>query len=127
MLTHPQFDKYFKLSEFDSPDLPNSASNMDASFLYQLTEARLLSKVPFKINSGFRTKARNAKAGGTKDSSHTTGHAADIRAVTSSERSEILNALLSAGFTRIGIGNTFIHVDNDPLKPQNVIWHYYDK
>jgi len=32
--------------------------------------------------------------------------------------------LLEVGFTRIGIGNTFIHVDIDKDKSQNVIWTY---
>jgi hypothetical protein len=28
------------------------------------------------------------------------------------------------GFNRIGVANTFIHVDNDPSLPEDVIWTY---
>jgi hypothetical protein len=31
---------------------------------------------------------------------------------------------MKAGFNRIGIADTFIHVDNDPGKAENVIWTY---
>ena len=32
--------------------------------------------------------------------------------------------LVEVGFTRIGVGNTFIHVDIDENKSSNVIWTY---
>jgi len=35
-----------------------------------------------------------------------------------------VNALLKAGFTRIGIASSFVHVDCDPTKPAQVIWTY---
>ena len=47
--------KYFKLEEFDSPDLKGSGKNMKKDFLVKLDEARELAGIPFKINSGFRT------------------------------------------------------------------------
>jgi hypothetical protein len=36
----------------------------------------------------------------------------------------MIEALLTAGFNRIGISNRFIHVDVDEELPQNVIWTY---
>jgi hypothetical protein len=36
----------------------------------------------------------------------------------------IVGSLLEAGFNRIGIADTFIHVDNDPTKPEEVMWKY---
>jgi hypothetical protein len=36
----------------------------------------------------------------------------------------MLNALLEVGFNRIGIAGTFIHIDIDKNKSQNVIWTY---
>ena len=36
----------------------------------------------------------------------------------------ILNALISVGINRIGIGKSFIHCDIDNLKDQDVIWLY---
>ena len=116
--------KYFKLSEFDSPDIIGSGESMDREFLSRLDQARSLADTPFKITSGVRSEAHNKKVGGVADSSHLLGYAADIACTNSSSRHKILKALLKVGFNRIGIASTFIHVDNDPGKPENVIWTY---
>jgi len=50
------------------------------------------------------------------------GLASDIRYTSSSECFKILNGLILAGFRRIGIYKTFIHVDIDQDKVQGVIW-----
>ena len=56
--------KYFKLEEFDSPDVPGSGSYMDPELLLMLDEARRISGgVPFRINSGWRSIERNRAAG----------------------------------------------------------------
>ena len=116
--------KYFSLDEFDSPDLFNSGVNMDSNFLAMLDNARDIAQIPFKINSGYRTKERNELAKGKKDSSHLIGKAADISVSSSRERWTIINSLIKAGFNRIGIAKTFIHVDSDENKSPNVIWTY---
>jgi zinc D-Ala-D-Ala carboxypeptidase len=116
--------KHFKLSEFDSPDAPGSGSNMKPEFLQRLDNARGLAGIPFKINSGFRTKARNAIVKGVKDSSHCYGYAADIHCIDLRNRLLMVKALLAAGFTRIGIADGFIHVDCDPQKSKEAIWLY---
>ena len=116
--------KHFKLSEFDSPDAVGSGSKMNPEFLQRLDNARTLAGVPFKINSGFRTKTHNEKVKGVKDSSHCLGFAADIHANDARSRLLIVSSLLKAGFNRIGIANSFIHVDNDPSKDKNCIWLY---
>lgn len=117
--------RYFDIEEFDSPDEPGSGQYMDDRFLEMLDNARHLAGIPFIINSGFRTPSANQDCKGLPNSSHLDGYAADIRCVTSRDRAWIIGALLEAGFTRIGIGETFIHVDNDPTKPEEVMWHYY--
>lgn len=116
--------KNFKLSEFDSPDAPGSGNNMNPEFLVKLDNARTLAGIPFKINSGFRTKEHNSKVKGVKGSSHCLGYAADIHANEPRARLLIVSALLRAGFNRIGIAEGFIHVDNDPTKDKNCIWLY---
>ena len=116
--------KHFNLSEFDSPDFPNSGINMDKKFLLKIDTAREIAGVPFKITSGYRTKEQNEKVGGVIGSSHTKGHAADVHCNNSVSRFTIVNSLLKAGFNRIGIADTFIHVDDDPDKVTNVIWTY---
>ena len=119
---------YFSLSEFDCPSLPNSGKNMDIQFLSKLEEAREIAGIPFKITSGYRTKEYNEdllKRGykASKNSSHLIGVAADIAVGSGNERYIILNALIRAGFKRIGVAKTFIHCDTDPNK-NNSVWTY---
>ena len=101
-----------------------SEEHMEMLFISKLQEARTIAGIPFKINSGYRCKKHNIEVGGTNTSSHTLGRAADISAPDSSKRFTILSALLEAGFTRLGIGDAFIHVDNDASKSPNIIWLY---
>jgi len=86
--------------------------------------AREISAVPYVINSGYRCPDHNREVGGTKTSSHQAGYAADIQCNMYSRRWKILDGLVKAGFTRIGIGKSFIHADDDPNKTPGVIWVY---
>lgn len=115
--------KYFNPLEFSSPDDRRTGRLMHQGFMFMLDEARKIAGIPFRINSGFRTIAHNKKINGSSNSSHLIGQAADIKITSSRNRFIILNALLQVGFTRIGIYENFIHVDNDPDKIQNVIWY----
>lgn len=116
--------KHFKQSEFDSPDDPGSGRHMDNGFLNKLDKAREVADIPFVITSGYRTEDHNALVGGVDSSAHTKGHAADIACRDSTSRYNIINSLQVAGFNRIGVAATFIHVDDDPEKAPNVIWTY---
>jgi len=116
--------RYFTYDEFDSPDLPGSGAFMHQEFLDLLDDARDIAQVPFIINSGFRTEAHNRAVGGKETSSHLTGWAADIRATSSNRRYLIIAALCGVGFNRIGVADTFVHVDLDPTKSQNCLWLY---
>lgn len=116
--------KYFKTDEFDSPDLPGSGQLMQEEFLMKLDKAREIAGISFKINSGIRTVSHNAKVGGKSKSAHLTGYAADIAVNGSRSRFIILEALISAGFNRIGIANSFIHVDCHPDLDEDVVWMY---
>ena len=116
--------KHFSINEFDSPDLPNSGLNMDNDFLQMLDMAREIANIPFKINSGYRTKEHNEKVGGKPQSSHLVGKATDIAYKDSRERYIIITSLQEAGYNRLGISKTFVHVDNDQTKSPNVIWTY---
>lgn len=99
-------------------------SDMDPAALDMLDTAREAAKIPFHINSAFRCQEHNKAVGGVPSSAHTTGHAVDILARSGREKWIIVNALISAGFDRIGIAGTFVHVDNDPGKSPDVIWSY---
>jgi hypothetical protein len=120
--------KYFNLTEFDSPDSEGSGKNMTRDFLKKLDRARDIAKVPFKISSGFRTPQHNVnlREQGYKasaNSSHLKGCAADIVCKDSGTRQKIVDGLIQAGFTRIGIAKTFIHCDTDKDK-NDAIWLY---
>tara|TARA_R110001592_G_scaffold99846_2_gene284064 strand:+ start:651 stop:944 length:294 start_codon:yes stop_codon:yes gene_type:complete len=97
---------------------------MDVDFLDKLDKAREFANIPFIINSAYRSPEQNARVGGKPNSSHLRGLAVDIRANDSSTRYIVLNALISVGFNRIGIASSFIHVDDDKEKANNVIWTY---
>lgn len=116
--------KYFDISEFDSPDELGSGKNMDSTFLGKIDDARGIAGTKFIITSGYRTHKHNEQVGGVDSSAHTKGHACDIACRDSRSRWLIINSLMLVGFNRIGIANTFIHVDDDPTKPENVIWTY---
>ena len=105
--------KYFKEIE----------NNMDVNFLAKLDEAREFAGIPFVINSAYRSPT-HPESIKNPTSSHIKGLAVDIKSNDSITRFKMLNALIAVGFNRIGIAKTFIHVDLDYDKSQNVIWTY---
>jgi zinc D-Ala-D-Ala carboxypeptidase len=123
--------RYFDFSEFDSPDEKGSGEkHMDRGFLRKLDNARHIAGIPFRITSGFRTKAYNIDLTNrgyktSKTSPHMKGLAADISTPDSKTRYKVIEALRLQNFTRIGIGKNFVHCDTDTSKSQEVIWHYY--
>ena len=112
--------KYFKEIE----------QNMNPSFLKMLDSAREYAGIPFHINSAYRTKEDNERIYRelekpvNTNSSHLRGLAVDIKTSDSRTRFLVLDALISVGFNRIGIADTFIHVDLDLQKSKQVIWTY---
>jgi len=98
-------------------------NNMNKNFLFVLDEAREFAGIPFVINSAYRSPEHPLSIK-NPSSSHIKGLAVDIKATDSITRFKIVKALIEVGFTRIGIADTFIHVDLDLDKTQNVIWTY---
>ena len=105
--------KYFK----------NIEENMNVDFLAKLDEAREYAGIPFIINSAYRSPEHPLSIE-NPTSSHIKGLAVDISVTDSRTRGLTLDALRAVGFTRIGIAGTFIHVDLDIDKSQNVVWTY---
>jgi hypothetical protein len=99
---------------------------MHAEFLEKLQWARTLSDYPYDLSSTIRCEQHNRDVGGLENSSHVDGLAVDIRTPNARARYKILYGLIKAGFTRIGVYKTFIHVDYDPSKPQEVVWFDHD-
>lgn len=117
--------KYFSESEFRKCSPACSLQDMNQRFMWKIDKAREIAGIPFVLNSAFRTKAHELAHGRTGTGAHTSGCAVDIRCNSDENRYKIITALLEVGFNRIGIGKTYIHVDDDPTKKPNVIWHYY--
>ena len=113
---------YFKQSEECCPCC--GAGGFLPDFRDKLNKAREIADIPFIINSGFRCPSHNAEVGGSQTSSHMIGFAADIKCTDGWSRYKILDVLIKVGFSRIGIGKTFIHVDDDTQKPTGVVWLY---
>tara|TARA_B100000780_G_C20855429_1_gene340017 strand:- start:299 stop:649 length:351 start_codon:yes stop_codon:yes gene_type:complete len=115
--------RYFKIEEFDSPDEPGSGENMSKELLAMLEIVRKMYG-PVIINSGYRSIDHNKKVGGKVTSSHLKGLAVDIACNNSIDRFKLTGILRKVGFTRIGVGKTFIHADIDKTKTTHVMWVY---
>lgn len=86
---------------------------VDPALIVGLEQLREKLGVPISINSGYRCPAHNMAVGGTADSQHMKGTAADITASGISP-AEVARAAESVGvFQRGGIGiySNFTHVD----------------
>jgi len=115
--------KHFKEYEFVM-DGEQVFDKMDDDFLDMLDSARGFAGVPFRITSSYRTPEYNALVRGNKNSSHLRGLAVDLSVDAGVDRFKIVRGLMTAGFQRIGIGDNFIHVDNDLSLPYPSIWTY---
>lgn len=117
--------EYFNEKEFRACSPSCSMQDMNQGTLARLDMARAKAGIPFVLNSAYRSPEWERGKGRTGTGAHTTGHAVDIRCNSDANRMKIVQALLWAGFTRIGIGKNYIHADDDTTKSQNVIWTYY--
>jgi len=103
--------------------------NISTSFINRLQLARTLAKIKFTITSGCRCPMHNKMEGGSYNSDHIATETiqcegADIKCNNSNDRFKIIKAGLEAGFNRIGIAKTFIHLGMSEINPQEVIWLY---
>ncbi len=110
---------------FSDKDFPSGTPNIE--FMVKLQMARDHYGKPMIISSAGRHPDHNLAVGGVFDSAHLIDadgffRAVDIVCTTSAERFGIVTALLEVGFTRIGYYQKHLHVDDDPTKPQNVMW-----
>ena len=118
--------KYFHESEFKRCVPSCRMDQMDPAFLALLDEVREAAGIPLVLNCAFRSVAYDKAKGRSGNSAHTRGKAVDIRCNSSQNRYKIVAAALSCGIRRIGIGKTFVHIDNDDTLSQGVIWHCYE-
>ena len=121
----------FKDSEFECKcGCGLGINDMNERSVDRLRLARGCAGIPFVLNRAISCPPHNISVGGKKNSSHVTRSvknkacAFDIAVQNSRSRWRILKGLIDAGFTRIGIGDNFIHADDDQTKDPCVIWMY---
>ena len=115
---------YFNDEEFKRAVPACSLSDMDEDFMARLDIAREVAGVPFIINSAYRTRDYEKSKGRPGTSQHCYGRAVDLCCRSNDVRFRIVDALLVAGFRRIGIAQTFIHVDSGYPNASPLIWLY---
>lgn len=118
--------KYFAPKEFEKCVPSCKITDMDAGFLDLLDKVREAAGIPLVLNCAYRSREYDKSKGRSGNSSHTKGKGVDIRANDSANRLKIVKAAVECGISRIGIGKTFVHLDDDRSLPQGVMWHYYD-
>ena len=119
--------KYFKPREFEKCTPSCSIPDMDEGFLALLDKVRETAGIPFLLSCAYRSVEWDKAHNRTGNSAHTRGKAVDIICHSSATRMKIVKAAIECGITRIGIGKTFIHIDNDSSLPQGVMFDYYNK
>lgn len=115
--------KYFSYDELQK--VSSSPAHFNEASLQRLDRAREIAGIPFIVTSAYRSPEHEHARGRTGTSAHTLGRAFDIACTTPRARWKIVHAAITAGFTRIGIGKSFVHVDDSSIHSQCQIWHYY--
>lgn len=112
----------FSSDEFERACPQCKLEDMSTSFMNRLQTARDLAGIPFRINSAYRSVSYEKRKGRAGTSMHCLGRAVDVSCKDSVSRYRIVNSALSAGFHGIGIGSTFVHLDD--RESSTVIWLY---
>jgi len=120
--------KYFTEDEMKCKG--SGKCEMDQQFMVKLDALRKKFGKPIIITSGYRSPEYNISIGGSKNSAHVQGKAADI-AVSHTDAYKIVGIAIELGFTGIGVSQKgsgrFIHVDtadNTAKQPRPHIWSY---
>lgn len=124
--------KNFSKSEFNSKDgaqMPDNILVNVVKLACNLQRLRDTIGKPIIINSGYRSEAHNRSVGGSPNSQHLLGKAADIRVsgMTSVEIANEIERLIIKGEMLqggIGIYDTFVHYDIRKIKAR---WDFRTK
>ncbi len=114
----------FKEYEFNNCTPSCSLQDMEQSTIDKFDKARLIAGIPFIPTCGYRSKEWDLSKGRSGEGAHPKRKAIDLKCTDSISRYKIVDALLKAGFKRIGIAKTFIHADDAEDLSQCVIWMY---
>lgn len=93
-------------------------------FYFKMNVLRALIDRPLRITSWNRCDEHNIKEGGSDTSSHLIGYAADIFTSTPFLQYIIVFYAGRIGFRGVGIGDNFVHLDDDIGKNRDRFWTY---
>jgi len=98
--------------------------DFEVSFLDKLQALRDELKRPLVVTSGFRCIPYNDEVKGAKHSRHLAGIAVDISTwgMTSEFLYKFMSGAVNGGFTGIGVGKNFVHIDT--RKDKSKMWVY---
>ena len=118
--------RYFVDKEFNRCSTSCSIEDMDQEFLDTLDKIREEAGIPLVINSAYRSPEYERSKGRSGTGAHTHGVAVDVRCKNGVNRLTIIEAAVKCGIKRMGIADTYIHIDQGERfgLPENV-WTYY--
>ena len=124
-----ELTKNFSKKEFDSKDGAKMPDNILVNVVKLACNLQRLRDVigkPIIINSGYRSPSHNAKVGGSPNSQHLAGKAADIRVIGMKpyDLAQEINKLITAGEMMqggLGIYDTFVHYD---IRKKKARWDF---
>jgi len=119
----------FSREEFDCADgseMPTDVQLNVAELAVQLEIIRAHFNAPITINSAYRSPEHNQAAGGSKNSQHLLGKAADIvvKGVSPDDVADAIDFLIATGILKeggLGRYNTFTHYD---IRGTRARWNY---
>ena len=105
---------------------PSSRLQLDTLLLSVLDKLEESTGFDLRINSAFRPVSYEVSKGRSGSSAHCLGKAVDIYCYSDGMRYQIVKTALQLGINRIGIYETFVHLDvasNKDGKTTQVIWY----
>ena len=112
--------RYFTVEEFNCTHTGENQMNLE--FMEALDELRGICGFPFVVRSGFRAASHPIEAAKAVSGMHTLGIAADIAVADSRNRYTLVSQAIRHGFSGIGIGKDFVHLDF--RNEDGVMWVY---
>jgi uncharacterized protein YcbK (DUF882 family) len=111
--------QFFRMTDFDCKcgRFDCNAKEMDMETVMKLEGLRREFGGPMSITSAARCRFQNTAVGGSKNSQHLAGRAVDIKCPDGLYMLRLVTLAMKHGFTGIGVGKGFVHLDTRPRHP----------